>query len=210
MKKMLKIGAIVIVVIVLTILIGLIIFRHNYYRERNKIETELQNITGVKVIKIWGHEDTNLEEISALIDIENKGEIIITHLNVNDYSYPKHVYIPYIGGYKFKTFKCDKGLSISSNISIGENDLLGREIGLRFYSHIDVINNYDSILNFVKSMPQSPEIGHFIGDNDEELFVLIKRDKQINTKDPLYDLIGVKDDFEFAKNLNWTNRKCIK
>ena len=59
-------------------------------------------------------------------------------------------------------------------------------------------------------MPQSPEIGHFIGDNDEELFVLIKRDKQINTKDPLYDLIGVKDDFEFAKNLNWTNRKCIK
>ena len=210
MKKAIKITGIIIGVIILTILLGLLIFRLNYYKERNKIERELNNISGVKVIKIWGHPDVRLEEISALIEIKNKGQIVITNLNDNDYSYPEHVYIPYIGGYKFKTFGCNNRLCISSNIAVGENDLLGGEIGLIFNTHVDVINNYDTILNFVKSLPLSPEIGHFIANDDEELFVVTKKDNQINTNDPLYDLIGVENDFEFAKTLNWTNKKCIK
>ncbi|WP_010665442.1 hypothetical protein [Marinilabilia salmonicolor] len=210
MRKIFKISISSIGVIIGLILVGLIIYRLNYYKERNKIHRDLDKLPGVKVIEIWGHPDTKLEEISALIDIEKKGQIVITNLNKDDYNYPEHVSIPYIDGYKFKSYNCDKILGISSSISIGSNDILGKKIGLLFNSPIDIINNYDTILRFVNSLPKYPDLGHYFGDNNEELFLKVQSDKEINTKDPLFDLVGIENDFEFAKTLDWTNKKCIK
>ena len=209
MKKIIKILILIIIDIALLILTGHAIFNYFYYKEKNTIAAELEKLPGVRVIKIWGHHDVKLEEVSALIEIENKGKLIITNLNKHDYSYPNHVYIPYIGGYTFKTFGCKNTMSIGSGISIGKNDLLGKRIGLAFKSHIDVINQYDSILNFVKSFPQYPTPAHFIDDEDE-LFVIVKKDYEINTNDPLYNLCSIEDDVEFAKTLNWSNKKCIR
>jgi hypothetical protein len=63
---------------VVLLIVGTVIWmRWGYYDELNQIKNDLNKIKGVNVINIWGHDDITLEEISARIRIENKGEIVL-------------------------------------------------------------------------------------------------------------------------------------
>ncbi len=209
MRKLLKILGITVGFLIMIILIGVFTYKRNYYKERDKIKEELELLNGVTVVDIWGHKDLTLEEINALIKIEDHGQIIITNLNKNDYSYPEYVSIPYIDGFSFTTFECAGRLGIGSSINIGEKSVLGKKIGIKFNSHLDVINSFDTILSFVKSLPQYPDLGHYFDDKGNELFIMVQRDKEPNTQDPLFNLIGIDDYFKYAETLDWKNKDCI-
>ena len=120
-------------------LAGLIVVSHLvymkffYFREMNSIKDELNEIEGVDVVDIWGHEDITLEEVTARLRVKGKGEIVMYGLSKDVFSYPTRVPITEIGGYSFTTYTCTGFIGIGSSIDIGKNTPLGDSIGIGVY-----------------------------------------------------------------------------
>jgi hypothetical protein len=208
MNKLLKIlkwtGITVFGVVGLIVMIYFIYNKFFYEKEMNQIRDQLNKIENVEVINIWGHEDITLEEITARLKIGNKGEIVLYGLSKDAFNYPKSVSVSEIGGYSFTWFSCNGG--IGSNINIGQESEIGRRIGIQFYSVSDVVENYDKILNVIDSLKQSPDLNHFTSANSES-YLLVER-KNSKDQDPIFNLLGIENKFEFAKTLKWTREDC--
>mgnify|MGYP001372962846 CR=1 FL=1 len=208
MKKLLKIlkwTGISLFGFVGLILLTYIIYNNFFYnKEMNQIRDQLNELENVEVINIWGHKDITLEEITARLKIDNKGEIVLYGLSKDVFNYPKSVSVSEIGGYSFTWFSCNGG--IGSNINIGLESEIGKKIGLQFNSVRDVVENYDKILNVIDSLKQSPNLNHFISVNSES-YLLVER-KNSKDQDPIFNLLGIDNKFEFAKTLKWTREDC--
>lgn len=179
-----------------------------YNRELRHIENELNKIENVEVKNIWGHEDLTLEEISARIFIKNKGEIVLSNLSKDVYDYPNRVEISEIGGLSFTKFRCKNSIAVGSNIDIGKNSNLGKLIGKEFKTVKDIVENYDYILRTLKNLNQSPKLNYFENKKEEEYLII--QNLKSKDKDPIYNLFGVDNAFEFAKKLKWKNCNCSK
>ncbi len=182
-----------------------IIYNNFFYKkELNQIRNQLNRLENVEVINIWGHKDVTLEEITARLKIKNKGEIVLYGLSKDVFNYPNKVSVSEIGGYSFTWFSSNGG--IGSNINIGQKSEIGQRIGILFYSVSDVTKNYDKILNVIDSLKQAPDLNHFINANSES-YLLVERKNSID-KDPILNLVGIENKFEFAKTLKWTREDC--
>jgi len=170
-----------------------------YVQEMNQIKKELNKMENVEVINIWGHRDITLEEISARLRIKGKGEIVLCDLNPGDFTYPDHVDIDEIGGFSFTWFSHNGG--IGPGIDIGKKGELGHLFEKEFYTPKDVIDNYDLIYETVKNLKMSPEINHFETETSED-YLLIHNEGSID-QDPIFNLLGIENLFEFAETLTW-------
>lgn len=190
--------------IVSLIIAYLVYFKIFYVQEMNEIEDDLNNIENVEVVNIWGHQDLTLEEISARISIKNKGEIVLYGLSEDSFDYPKWIPITEIGGYSFTSFSCNGG--VGSNIGIGTENELGKFIGKEFNSVKEIVENYDLIIERIESLKMSLELNHF-ENNKNESYLLINKDITTD-QDPIFNLLGIENKFEFAKTLRWSNPDC--
>jgi len=137
------------------------------------------------------------------IHIKNKGEIDLHGLNKDVFSYPKSILINKIGGYSFKTFQYDgKFESYGSQLDIGTESELFSLINKEFKTAEEVIENYDLILEKIKSLKQSPEINHFKTEKSE-LCVLVSSDIH---QDSIFKLTG-KEMIDYEEKLIW-NCSC--
>ncbi len=179
---------------------GIFVYKHFfYYKEMEAIKSDLNQMKNVEVVNIWGHEDITLEEVSARIKIANKGELVLNNLNEGDFGYPDYVSIMEIGGYSFTHFSGNGG--IGPSIDIGTNGDLGKLIGKRFNNVKDVIDNYDLILSAIKNLKTSPDINYFEDQNSESYLLIENKDSK--DQDPIYNLVGIENKFEFAKTMTW-------
>ncbi|MCB9338906.1 MAG: hypothetical protein H6577_12325 [Lewinellaceae bacterium] len=197
----------------LGILIGIIalpilIYKVNYHGELRKIKRELNSIEGASVLNIWGHDDIELEEIAARIKIEGKGTIVLGSLSEDVFNYPKHVYVQEINGKSFQCFSCYETLGIGGSIDIGTEGYLAAEINKEFKSPREVIENFGLIEKVIDSLPILQNLRHFVSEsgNGEE-FIGVIEGKSID-QDPIFNLAVIEGKFEFAKSLNWKNKKC--
>lgn len=189
--------------LIVLVIAGFFVHKHFfYYREMEAIKSDLNKMENVRVINIWGHEDITLEEVSARVKIANKGEIVLNNLNEGDFGYPDYVSITEIGGYSFTHFSGNGG--IGPSIDIGTNGELGKMIGKKFYSVKEVIDNYDIILRTIQGLKTSSEINYFEDENSES-YLLIER-KDSKDQDPIFNLVGIDNKFEFAKTLTWKRK----
>ena len=187
------------------LIIAFIVYEKVFYeREMNQIKKELNKLENVEVVAIWGHRDITLEEITARLRIENKGEIVLYDLNSFVFIYPNRVPIFEIGEYSFTWFSCNGG--VGSGIDIGTQGELGHLINKEFKTVKDVLDNYDLIVETIKSLKMSPEINHFETENSES-YLLIYNEKSLD-KDPIFNLVGIEDMFEYAKTLKWNKSDC--
>lgn len=204
------------IALVLFIAGTIIWMRWGYYDELDQIKGDLNKIKGVTVVDIWGHEDITLEEISARVKIENKGEIVMNNLNKNDNGYPASVYITECGGYSFKHLSCScssGSTGIGPSVNIGTASYFGQLLGLRFDKPTDIIENYDRIYYVIDSLARVANPLH-ITPTDEEInmrtqeeFLFFSR-KKSKDQDPIFNLLGVEVDFEMAKQLPWECDSC--
>lgn len=187
---------------------SILYFGYDFYynRELRQIENELNEIENVEVKNIWGHNDLTLEEISARIHIKNKGEIVLNNLSKDVYEYPNRIEISEIGGLSFKDISCINSILISSRIDVGKSSNLGKQIGKEFKTIRDVIENYDIILKILENLKQSPELNYFQSKNEEEYLIIQKVKPE--DKDPINNLFGIEEEYEFAKKLKWENCDC--
>jgi hypothetical protein len=116
------------------------------------MKNKLNNIPNVEVIDIWGHKDITLEEITARLRVCDTNEIVMANLSKDVFNYPEDVFINEINGYSFIVYQADCGY-----FNLGTKSPLHKDFGLTFYSPEDVIQNIDSIYNFVKSLKIYPE-----------------------------------------------------
>ena len=118
----------------------------------------------------------------------------------------KIVIIDEIGGYSFKTFQCDERYrSTESQLNIGTESELFPLINKEFKTAKDVIENYDLILEKIKTLKKSPEINHFETKNSE-LYILVSNKKTLD-QDSIFNLVG-KEMLEYEQNLKWKNSNC--
>lgn len=199
--------------VVVTLLLIIAFFATVYYgyafyynRELRQIKNRLTEIENVEVQSIWGHEDLTLEEIAARIYIKNKGEIVVQNLSKDVYNYPNNVIISEIGGLSFTRYSCENSIGVGSMIDIGKGTFLGKRIGKEFKTVKDVIENYDLIIQTLQNLEQSPKFNYF-DDQTKEEYLLIQL-KKAKDQDPIYNLFGVEDAFEFAGTLEWRNCDC--
>ncbi len=194
--------------LVLTLALIALGYKHLFYEaEMRCIQSELNSIPGVEVINIWGHQDITLEEISARIRVEGKGEMVLANLSKDEFRYPDQVILISIGGFSFRTFYCSKHDGFGSSIDIGTGSYLGRRLGLEFQSPQDVISQYDFILEFIESLNRAPEPNRVQGDDYEAfLFVagIASRDG-----DPIQDLFDADSMYEVGRKLPWTDSTCF-
>ena len=173
-----------------------------YNAELRKIWKELNEMNGVTVQNIWGHHDLSLEEISAAITIEGKGEMVLNNLSKDVYDYPQRVIISQIGNYSFTWYAYNGGVGQSIDIGTGTcGAALNQLIGVHINTVSDVINHYDRIYQVIDSLKRHQELNHFVTDNYE--FYLLIKDEKAKQQDPIYCLVDVEDDFEFARTLTW-------
>lgn len=208
LKKILKwIGILAVAFVALWI--GLIVwFYWGYYDELNQIKKELEIIEGVSVINIWGHEDIELEEISARISIKNKGTIVLNNLSKDSFDYPAYVSISEINGKSFEIFTCGFGSEgIGSTLNIGTSSCLAQDINKEFKLPKDVIENFDLVEAIIDSIPRYPNYKHYIF-GKKEYFLTVYQQKSAD-QDPIFNLIGIENRFEFATKLNWQNEGCF-
>ncbi|NMH89047.1 hypothetical protein [Flavivirga algicola] len=203
--KTLKIFLISIAGLLGLILSGIFVYNNFFYeREMNQIKDNLDRIENVEVVNIWGHKDITLEEITARLKIDKKGEIVLYGLSKDVFNYPKSVSVSEIGGYSFTRFSCNGGINL--NINIGQESEIGRQIGIPFNSASDVVENYDKILNVIDRLKQAPHLNHFTSANSES-YLLVER-KNSKDQDPIFNLLEIENKFEFAKTLKWTREDC--
>ena len=129
----------------------------------NHFEEKLNAIPNVEVIDIYGYEDRYIESVHARVNIKDKGTILLLYVDHAQYNYPRSVRIKEVNGYKLEAYWWDNNGDFDREykIDIGTNGYLGEVIGLTFNSVEDVINNFDSISNFVDNLKPFPELTHF-------------------------------------------------
>jgi hypothetical protein len=183
-------------------------WRLSYYDELNSIKNRLNAINNVSVVNIWGHHDITLEEVTARLRVEGKGEIVLYGLSNDVYNYPVSVPISEIGGYSFRVFY-DGGSGFGSSIDIGREGAFGEFFPFNFPDEQEVIHRYDEILKVVTSWPVFPELKHFYSKSGEEIFLAVIPQKNPDI-DPIYLLYGVDDVIKFAKSLPWEKQKAVE
>ena len=184
-----------------------------YEYEMNQIKSDLNEIEGVSVIDIWGHNDLTLENVGARIKIKDKGEIVLLDLSSEANDYPNSVIVSEIGGYKFRSFSCfdyeDKGYheGISFSLNIGENSEIGNQIGIEFKNPQIVIENYNSILNVVQKLKRVPEWNYYKND-DREIYILVYQDE--SEMQSLFEKYGADSsaDFQNKHILRFDHPNC--
>ncbi len=187
------------------LIIAYLIYDNVFYeRELNQIKDDLNAIENVEVVDIWGHKDITLEEISARLRIRDKGEIVLYGLSNDAFNYPDRVPITEIGGHSFTWFLCNGG--IGPGIDIGNYGELGQLINKEFMNVKDVVDNYDYILNQIKTLKYSPDINHFETERTES-YILVEQE-QSKDQDPIFNLVGIENKFEFAETLTWNKSDC--
>lgn len=131
--------------------IGNFIYSEFFYeREMNQIKEKLNQIKQVEVLDIWGHQDLTLEEVTARLKVQNKGEIVLYGLSKDAFDYPESIPIVEIGGYSFTQFYCHGGMSF--NLNIGTKSNLYALFNQELKNVQEVIENYDYILDQVKTL----------------------------------------------------------
>lgn len=203
--KILKWTAISVGSLIACLVIAYLIYDNIFYeRELNQIKEDLNEIENVEVIDIWGHKDITLEEISARLRIKDKGEIVLYGLSKDAFHYPERVPIIEIGNYSFTWFSCNGG--IGPGIDIGTKDELRFLFKKEFKSVKDVVENYDLILKTIENLKMSPELNHIETENNES-YLLIEN-KKTKDQDPLFNLVGIENKFEFARTMQWNRPDC--
>ena len=198
MVKRIIIIVLVTTAILLAIPIGLFAYlRLTYYNEMHSIEKKLNAISGVTVVKIWGHEDIGLEEVTARLKIQDHGEMVLYGLSDDVFNYPDSVNILEIGGLSFRVFQRN---SVGSTIDIGRKGCFSRFFPYTFRTESEVIRRYDEILKIVHSWPALPELLHFVSAEGQEIFLAVTTERK-QDRDPIYDLVGVEGLFEFKNSL---------
>lgn len=163
----------------------------------------LQHIHNIELVNLWGHRDWRLEEISVRLKIKNKGEIVLYGISDYVYNYPNSVKIIEIGNLSFAQARNYNGqLSYGNCIDIGKSTYLGQRLGLIFNSIQDVIDHYDSIVNFFKTFKQYPQVNYFL-ENKNETFLIVFNKKSCNI-DPLA-LLFDNSYHNFIQTLPWKN-----
>lgn len=163
----------------------------------------LLNTQNIEVLKLWGHKDWLLEEVSVSLKVKNKGEIGLYGISNDVFNYPSSVVIYEIDGLSFiKVIKCNESMiNYTSCINIGKDSFLGERLGLTFYTIQDIINHYDSIANFFKSFKMYPEYNYFI-ENNHETFLFVINQKSYNPDNIVLINYLLK---EYVKTLPWRN-----
>jgi hypothetical protein len=204
---------------ILLFFVGVAIWmRWGYYDELNEIKADLNKMKGVTVVNIWGHDDITLEEISARIRIDGKGELVLLDLTKGGNMLPERVYIHEIGGYTFNSASCacySGGLGVGSSIDIGSESYLGNLLGLKFTNTKMIIENYDQIYNVIDSISHSTNPLHIVSHDEErhlptsEQFLFFEK-KASTDQDPIFNLIGAEGAFASAAMLPWECDSCCK
>jgi hypothetical protein len=189
--------------IIIIFLLGFVFSGCNYYGEMNEIKSSLEAIDGVKVLKIWGHDDLTLEEIAARIKIDNVKEIVLTDLSSDEFNYPKRVTLTEIGGLTFVVFSRHGGIGVGRTLNIGTGSCFANQFKLEFESPDDVIRRYDEIKSVVDTLPRFPELGHYFDDKRGEFFIGVIEKKQEDV-DPIFILSGIDKAYKYAESLPWT------
>lgn len=182
-----------------------LVFLHIEYShsiQLRNMKNKLNNIPNVEVIDIWGHEDITLEEITARLRVCDTNEIVMANLSKDVFNYPEDVFINEINGYSFIVYQADCGY-----FNLGTKSPLHKDFGLTFYSPEDVIQNIDSIYNFVKSLKVYPKINYFCDTTAKtEMYLHVINEKSKDV-DPLFSLFNIKEKIEFANTLEWKYRQ---
>ncbi len=194
--------------LVFTLALILLGYKYVFYEaEMRGIKSDLNAIPGVEVVKIWGHKDITLEEISARVRIEGKGELVLANLSKDEFRYPEQVILNSIGGYSFKTFYCSEHDGFGSAIDIGTRSYLGDRLGLEFRTPEEVVRQYERILEFVENLNRAPEPNRMQGEGYEAfLFVAKIASRDV---DPILDLFGSDSMYEVGRRLPWTDSTCF-
>jgi hypothetical protein len=191
-------------IIIILVIAYFVYFGYFYKIEMNQIKKDLNKIENVEVLQIWGHEDVTLEEVSARLEIKNKGKIVLYGLSKDAFNYPQNIPITEIGGYSFTTFSCNGG--IGSNINVGTKSEIFPLIKREFKTVKDVVGNYDYILGKIEKLKKSPEINHFETEKSE-YYILVHKKNSID-QDPIFNLVGIESLFDYAEKLKWNNPNC--
>jgi hypothetical protein len=125
--------------IITIFLSGFVLSGCNYYGEMNEIKSSLEAIEGVKVLKIWGHDDLTLEEIAARIKIGDTKEIVLTDLSSDEFNYPKRVTLTEIGGLTFIQFSHKGVIGVGRTLDIGKESCFAKCFQSKFRSPSDVM-----------------------------------------------------------------------
>ena len=180
-------------------------FEYSHSIQLRNMKNKLNNIPNVEVIDIWGHKDITLEEITARLRVCDTNEIDMANLSKDVFNYPEDVFINEINGYSFIVYHADCGY-----FNLGTKSPLHKDFGLTFYSPEDVIQNIDSIYNFVKSLKVYPEINYFCDTTAKtEMYLHVINEKSKDV-DPLFSLFNIKEKIEFANTLEWKYRQIQK
>lgn len=187
------------------LVIAFLIYDNFFYeRELNQIRDDLNSIENVEVVDIWGHKDITLEEISARLRIKDKGEIVLYGLSEDAFNYPQRIPMIEIGGHSFTSFSCNGGIGPSADI--GTTGQLGQLINKEFNTIKEVVDNYDYILEKIETLKSSPDINYFETEKTES-YLLVETEKS-EDQDPIFNLVGIENKFEFAETLTWNRSDC--
>lgn len=178
-----------------------------YEEEMRMIKADLNAIPGVEVLRIWGHKDVTLEEVTARIRLEGKGELVLANLSKDEFRYPEQVILNSIGGFSFRTFYCSQNDGFGSAIDIGTESYLGERLGLEFTTPEEVVRQYDRILEFIENLNRAPEPNRMQGDG-YETFLFVARIASRDV-DPIQDLFGADSMYEVGRRLPWTDTTCF-
>lgn len=184
----------------LLILFCLLFFliRYRYDIQIWNMTRKLNKIPNTEVLNIWGHKDITLEEISARLKVGDSNEIVITNLSKDVFNFPEEVFINEINGYSFIVYQKDCGL-----FNIGIKSPIYKDLGITFYTPEDVVQNIDSIYNFVRQLKLYPEINYFCDTvTKTEMYLHIINNKS-NDIDPINSLFHIEEKIKFAKTLDW-------
>lgn len=208
MLRVLKWVGIALASLFLSIVLAILGYRYVFYEwEMRNIKADLNAIPGVEVVRIWGHKDITLEEVTARVRIEGKGELVLANLSKDVFRYPKRVTLNSIGGFSFRTFYCSEYDGFGSSIEIGTDSFLGERLGLEFRTPEEVIRHYDEILAFIESLNPAPEPNRMQGD-DYEAFLFVARIASRDV-DPIQELFGADAMYEVGRKLPWTDSTCF-
>ncbi|MFK8103962.1 MAG: hypothetical protein AB8G15_15625 [Saprospiraceae bacterium] len=180
----------------------------DYYDELTEIQQKLNEVEGAKVLNIWGHDAETLEEISARIQIKDKGTIVLKNLSKDQFSYPNKVLVLEFGGKFFKYYACCDSISVGSSLDLGTNSFLAKKINKTFLSPKAVIENFDYLKPIIDSIPIFPAMEYFISPDRKCEYYLSAIDHQSEDTDAIFNLTGQGKEMEFARSLPWKSKNC--
>lgn len=172
----------------------------DYFIQKKLMKNKLNSIPNVEVVNVWGHEDLDLEEMSARLIVNDTNEIVLHHLSHDVFDYPKVVYISEVNGCELVPFFKD---SYGCYLDIGTESIIGKHLGLVFHTPEDVISNIDKISEFVSSLKQAPQLNYFCDTlTQSEMYIGVINEKG-NDQDPINILFDFEKKIDFARTLDW-------